>query len=276
MEFLKHFWLGLLSFGRAIPFMVKHRLYFYIVFPAFVMMLIYKGGEMLVGRQSISEVNTMSEILNYLTKLLVDISLGIILMTFAKFIVVMVLSPLLTYLSEKCENLLTGNRYDFNLEQFWRDIKRAIRIALRNIVRQYLMILPIYFLAWFFWNNPSNSPLMWLIFLISAYYYGFSFIDYINERRKLDVKSSIEFVRNTKGLAISIGGCYALIIYGPVDIGVIFSLKGYDALHASPSILTICYQLILWLLASAAPILGIIAATLAMNELGHLKPKADE
>jgi CysZ protein len=274
VEFFKHFWLGVRSFGKAIPFIIKHRLYFYILLPALIMILLYKGGEMLVGRQSFSEVNTISEILNYLTKLLIDISLGILLMTFAKFIVVIILSPLLTYLSERCDTLLTGNKYHFNLDQFWRDIQRAIRIALRNIVRQYLIILPIYFIAWLFWKNPTSSPVMFLVFLISSYYYGFSFIDYINERRKLDVKNSIQFVRKTSGLAISIGGCYAVLIFGPVDIGVIFSLKGYDPLNVSSSLLTIGYQLILWFLASAAPILGIVAATLAMYELGHLKSNA--
>jgi len=275
MEQLKHAWLGIRCFVQAIPFMFKHGLYFYIILPAAIMILVYKGGEFLAGRQSVYEVKTMSEIVWYVFRLLIDISLGIMLMTFAKFIVVIVLSPLLAYLSERCETILTGNTYTFNLEQFWKDIKRAMRLALRNIVRQYLIIIPLYIIAWLFWAESSQSPVMWIIFIVSSYYYGFSFIDYINERRKLDFKKSIVFVRSHKGLAVAIGGCYAFMIFGPVDLGVIFSLKGYDSMDMSGSIWSIFYHLILWLLASAAPILAIIAATLAMKELGYLKKRTE-
>lgn len=256
--------------------MIKHRLYFYILLPAVIMVMVYKGGELLVGRQSVSDVHTMSEILWYVLRLLIDITLGLMLMTFAKFIVVILLSPLLAYLSERCEKILTGNSYSFELEQFWRDIKRAIRLALRNMFRQYLIIIPLYIIAWLFWDNVTTSPIMWIIFLISSYFYGFSFIDYINERRKLDFHKSIVFVRSHKGLALAIGGCYALLIFGPVDLGVIFSLKGYDPLNVSHSILQFIFHLFFWIIASAAPILAIIAATLSMNELGFLKRRSEK
>lgn len=265
-----------MSFVKAVPFMLKHGLYFYIILPAAIMILVYKGGELIASRQPVSEAQTMSEIVWYVLGLLIDITLGIMLMTFAKFIVVIVLSPLLAYLSERCETILTGNSYAFNLEQFWKDIKRALRLALRNIVRQYLIIIPLYVFAWLFWEDSTKSPLTWCIFLVSSYYYGFSFIDYINERRKLDFKRSIAFVRSHKGLAVSIGGCYAFMIFGPVDLGVIFSLKGYDSMQVSNSILNIVVHLFLWLIASAAPILAIIASTLAMHELGYLKRKSDK
>ena len=271
MVLVKQFWLGIKSFMLAFPFMFRHGLYPYVAVPAAVMIMLYKGGEMLVGRQSFSEADNMSDILWYIVRLLIDIFFGLTLMTFAKFIVVIVLSPLLTYLSERCETILTGNKYHFSLEQFWNDIKRAIKLAFRNIIRQYIIIIPIYILAWLLWKDPLKSPLMWLVFIVSAYFYGFSFIDYLNERRKLDFKKSIKFVRDNKGLAVSIGGCYALMIFGPVDLGIIFSFKNYDPSAVLMSILDIFYHLILWILASSAPVLGIIAATLAMRDLGHLK-----
>ena len=272
----KHFYLGLNSFFRAVPFMLKHGLYLYIFVPAAIMILVYKGGELMASRQSVSEAQTMSEIVWYLLGLIIDVTLGIMLMTFAKFIVVIVLSPLLAYLSERCETILTGNAYKFNLEQFWKDIKRALRLAMRNILRQYLIIIPLYAIAWLFWKNAAESPIMWLIFLVSSYYYGFSFIDYINERRKLDFQKSITFVQEHKGLAISIGGMYALMIFGPVDLGIIFSLKGYDPTNLSGSVLQIGYHLILWVIASTAPILAIIATTIAMKELGYIKKKTEK
>jgi CysZ protein len=275
-QLFKQLTLGLSSFVKAVPFMLKHGLYFYIILPAAIMILVYKGGELIASRQTATEAQTMSEIICYVFGLLIDIAIGLMLMTFAKFIVVIVLSPLLAYLSERCETILTGNTYSFNLEQFWNDVKRALRLALRNIIRQYLIIIPLFIIAWLFWEDSTKSPVMWGIFLVSSYYYGFSFIDYINERRKLDFKKSIAFVRSHKGLAVSIGGCYAFMIFGPVDLGVIFSLKGYDPLEVTDSILRIGFHLFLWLIASAAPILAIIAATLAMHDLGYLKRKSDK
>jgi CysZ protein len=275
-EHFKHFFLGLNSFFRAVPFMLKHGLYLYIFVPAAIMILLYKGGELIASRQSVSEAQTMSEIVWYVLGLLIDVTLGIMLMTFAKFIVVIILSPLLAYLSERCETILTGNTYQFNLEQFWKDIKRAIRLAMRNILRQYLIIIPLYAIAWLFWKDATESPIMWLIFLVSSYYYGFSFIDYINERRKMDFQKSITFVQEHKGLAIAIGGMYALMIFGPVDLGIIFSLKGYDPMNMSGSFLKMGYHLILWVVASAAPVLAIIASTIAMKELGCIKKKTEK
>ena len=66
-----------------------------------------------------------------------------------------------------------------------------------------------------------------LLFFISSYYYGFSFMDYTAERRKLTVKESIHFVKQNKGLAIGNGLPFALALLIPV-IGV--SLSGFIAL----------------------------------------------
>jgi CysZ protein len=54
-----------------------------------------------------------------------------------------------------------------------------------------------------------------LLFFVSAYFYGFSFIDYYNERKRLSIKQSTEIVKKHKGLAISNGGVFALSLLVP-------------------------------------------------------------
>ena len=56
--------------------------------------------------------------------------------------------------------------------------------------------------------------------LVSSYFYGFSFIDYSNERNKLSVKESVQFVRKNKGLSVGLGMIFSICFYVPF-IGVI-------------------------------------------------------
>ena len=53
------------------------------------------------------------------------------------------------------------------------------------------------------------------LFIISAYFYGFAFIDYTNERRRLTVKQSVHFIRENKGMAVGNGVVFALAMFIP-------------------------------------------------------------
>ena len=92
-------------------------------------------------------------------------------MNFAKYLVVIILSPLLAHLSQKTEQILTGNKYRFNLEQLIKDIRRGIRIALRNLIRQYFFFLLIFLISFIGWEDPKSAPIFYLVFIISFYYY---------------------------------------------------------------------------------------------------------
>ena len=194
---------------------------------------------------------------------------GLTLMKFSKYIVVILLSPLFSVLSEKVEKELTGNKYPFSLRQILHDVKRGVRIALRNIMWEYIFLSLILMVTFFGWDNPKSSPIFYITYFIAFFYYGFSFIDYINERRRLDIDQSIHFMRNHRGLAIAIGSVYSLLILVPVDIAVMLDYSNF--LNAPFRTLgNSLLQLVLWFLASVSPILAIVAATLSMHELVDL------
>ena len=89
------------------------------------------------------------------------------------------------------------------------------------------MLIQLAFLIGFF--IISFIPIVgWLIsfvgnFLVASYFYGFAFIDYTNERNRLSLKQSIQFVRTNKWFAIGIGTIFALCFMVPLIGGIIAS-----------------------------------------------------
>ncbi len=269
MLFFKHFWLGLKSFAEAFRFIRDNRLYWYFLIPATLMLLIYKLGDWISHRTPTPNFDTMNGIVWHLIYLLFEISIALLLMKFAKYLVVILLSPLLSHLSQRCEKILTGNHYPFDMHLLIDDVKRGLRIAMRNLMWEYFFFLIILVVSYFGWEDPRSSPVFYLTFVIGFFYYGFSFIDYINERRRLNMDESIVFVRKHRGLAIAIGGIYSLLILVPVDLSTLFSFE-HIAEDPGMGILQLLLHLFLWACASIAPILAIVAATISMHRLVDL------
>lgn len=270
MKFIRNFFLGLRAYFKAIRFIIEHKFYWYLIAPAILMIIIYKIGASIKAHQVIPEADNMNEIIWYLVYLMIEISIAILLMKFAKYLVVVILSPLLSHLSMKTEKIITGNTYAFSFKQLIHDVKRAMRIVVRNLMWEYFFFVIIMVVSFLGWENPRSSPVFYLTFVIGFFYYGFAFLDYINERRRLDVDESIHFVRSNRGLAIAIGCVYSLLILVPVDLGALVDWSDFSA-DPMGRIGRFLFHLLLWILASAAPIVAIVAATLGMHDLVDLR-----
>lgn len=265
MRFLRNLIFGYKAYFKAFKFIHQNKLYWYFAIPAVLMLLIYKLGDMIRSRHIQVGADNMNEIVWYLIQVMLEITVAILLMKFAKYLVVVLLSPLLSALSMKTERILTGNTYPFEFKQLISDIKRAIRIVVRNLMWEYLIFVSILIVSYLIGGSEfSTSPLFYLTFLVGCFYYGFGFLDYINERRRLDMDQSIHFVRDHRGMTVAIGSVYSLLIFVPVDVGILFNWSNFE-------LLPFLKHLFLWLCASAAPILAIVAATIAMNDLVDLK-----
>lgn len=266
---IKNMIFGFKSYWKAIRFMIEHRFYWYLIIPAVLMLLIYYIGSLIQEHRFSPEVKTMNEITWYLVYLLIEISIAILLMKFSKYLVVTILSPLLAYVSEETERILTGNTYKWNLPQIISDIKRAWRIIIRNMMWEYFFFIIILLVSFLGWKDPESSPVFYLTFVIGFYYYGFSFIDYILERRRVSMDESIVFVRKNRGLATVIGAIYSIMILVPVDLEALFTFSTF-ATDFWGTLGRFSLNLFLWMCASTAPILAIVAATLAMHDLVDL------
>lgn len=270
MQFFRNFFFGMKSYAKAVKFMIEHKLYWYLIIPAILMIVIYQIGAMIKHHYIQPDVENMNEIVWHFIYVMLEISIAILLMKFAKYLVVIILSPLISHLSMKTEKILTGNTYPFEFKQLIQDVKRAMRIVVRNLMWEYFFFIIILVVSFLGWENPKSSPIFYLTFVIGFFYYGFAFIDYINERRRLNVDESIIFVRKHRGLAIAIGCVYSLLILVPVDVGAFFDWSNFSV-DPIAFIGRFLLHLLLWFCASTAPIIAIVASTIAMNDLVDLK-----
>ena len=140
---------------------------------------------------------------------------------FGGYLTIIFLSPVFTYLSEKTASILNGKIYNFNFTQFVNDIFRSILISVRNILVQLVMAFALFligFIPVIGWGISIFGNL-----LIVSYFYGFSFLDYTNERYQLSIKESVKTVRRKKGLAVGLGLVFYLCFFIPLLGGFISS-----------------------------------------------------
>ncbi len=270
MKFIRNFFFGMRSYYKAVKFIIEHKFYWYLIAPAILMIIIYKIGAMIQKDYVPPKAENMNEIVWYLIYLMLEIAIAILLMKFAKYLVVVILSPLISHLSMKTEKILTGNTYPWDFRQLVHDVKRAMRIVVRNLMWEYFFFVIIFVVSFLGWENPKSSPVFYLTFIIGFFYYGFAFLDYINERRRLNIDESIHFVRRNRGLAIAIGCVYSLLILVPLDLGALFNWSTFSE-EPMAVIGRFLLNLVLWICASAAPIVAVVASTIAMDDLVDLK-----
>lgn len=269
VRFFKDLFLGFRSAYRAGKFIIEHKLYWFMLIPAALMLLIYYIGSLILQHSVKIQADNMNEIIWYLIYLMLEISIAVLLMKFSKYLVIAILSPLISEISMKTEKILVGRTYPFSWRQLYHDIRRALRIIVRNMMWEYTFFLIIFLVSYLGWKDPVSSSIFYITFAIGFYYYGFGFMDYILERLRLDMDQSISFVRKHRGLAVAIGTIYSVLILVPVDIGALFDWSSFSA-DPINFLSRFFLHLLLWAMASAAPILAIVTATLAMHDLVDL------
>lgn len=141
-----------------------------------------------------------------------------------KYVILIVLSPLLAWLSEKTEKIVTNKDYPFDAAQFIKDIIRGVAISVRNMVLELLMISLVFFIGFFL---PMVAPFAGIVmFVISSYFMGFGLFDYYAERQKLSMGQSIRFMRNNRLKVTGLGIAYNLVSFIPFADWVIAPVNG--------------------------------------------------
>ncbi|HET9057120.1 MAG TPA: EI24 domain-containing protein [Chitinophagaceae bacterium] len=229
---LKELVIAIQSYLKAHQFILKHKLWKWILIPGIIYALMFASGMWLFWSSSTSAIEWLSDklgviqwlkesnnsFLNFLF-ILGSIIFRLILMFFYfslfKYLFLIVGSPVFAYLSEKTEAILEGKKYPFSFIQLLKDAKRGIKLAVRNALWQTVYILAILFLSVIpivGWITPV------IAFLVECYYYGFSMLDFSCERNKLSLSQSTDFISRHKGLAIG-NGIIFFLMHGIVFIG---------------------------------------------------------
>jgi CysZ protein len=222
---LKEIVIAIQSYRDAHRFIVKHKLWQWILIPGVIYAILFCIGIFLFGKSCSSAIEYLLNVSGLggwakasgqgWLKLLFFVGssmLWLILMLFYfslfKYLFLIIGSPLFAYLSEKTEAIMEGKDFPFSFAQLMKDAVRGIKLALRNTLWQTVYtvsILILSFIPLIGWFTPFFA------LLIECYYFGFSMLDYSCERNKLSPSQSIAFISRHKGLAIGNGIVFYLM-----------------------------------------------------------------
>ena len=218
------FFIALFNYFQAFGFLLKNHLWKYILIPGILslvmILIIVIAGFTFSGDLSIFLIENIfpSENNNTIIKILLNILVAVIIFVLGVLIyrpfALILLSPFLSSLSEKTENIIYGEAVKTLSSNFIKDLQRSIRINIR------------YFLFSSFYSLGAIAsgllPVIGAIisttflFLIQAYYGGSSLADIILERRGLSVKERLQFAKDQRALLIGSGAGFLLILLIPV------------------------------------------------------------
>ncbi|MDG1098223.1 MAG: EI24 domain-containing protein [Bacteroidia bacterium] len=256
---LRQWQAGFSAFFRATPFLFNNGMGWWYLVPVLLYFVLFLAAffgfsqwaspyieNWVASRLNISlvkeDINWWQSMRIFLTKSTIFLSGWIIklliislLSKIMKYAILIIMSPVLAYISEKTEAILTNGETPFDLVQFLKDVARGVFFALRSLTAELSITLGLGIIGFFI---PIVFPFIPLfIFIVNCFYIGVSLMDYVAERRKLSVRQSMVFMRKNKGTLIGVG-CMFNLIYQLPFIGIV-----------------------------VAPINGAVAAVLAQNKV---------
>ncbi len=244
---IQQFLLGVTHFVDATFYLFKKKLWHYYLWPIAVAILFYVSlfgfikmfsseiidlilGDRLPQDATIYKGNFkwLSFLKLITVKGILTVLSGIIIFLLStklsKYIVLILLAPMFSLLSEKIDELETGKTYPFNMIQLIKDVFRGVIIALRNLTIE-LLLIGVFTIVGLF-SGPLSILVVPILWIISAYFFGFSMMDYTCERKKLNIKESVNFVRKNRYFALGNGSMYFLLDLIPVLGMIIAPING--------------------------------------------------
>jgi CysZ protein len=253
MGFWSDFGKGVSSHIDGLKFISKHNLWHFFIYPVLILIVLFIAGYWSIlgladwvvdssldyfGWTDSGNMEEWTGILAVIGRLIVGIILKIfffiILTSYIKYIVLIICSPILALLSERCDEIINNKKYPFNFGQFIHDMLRGILVTLRNMAFETLIIIACLLIGWIPVIGLITVP---FLYIIAWYFLGFAMMDYTYERMRFTIGQGATFTRRHKGIAIGNGFVFSMILLLPF-IGVII-----------------------------APILSVVAATLAVLEV---------
>jgi CysZ protein len=271
-DFFTELWFGLTTYKDAWYFIKKHKMWWYFLIPILLFVGMYYLGYTFQNLQNTSKSTEQDGIFRsawlFFMRTLYWL-LALVIFNFMRYIIIIMISPLLSVVSERVERIITGNVYKFNLVQIIKDVKRTINLAIRNIIWEFGIIALIYAASYlvlyiFQVSFLAKYVATTLSMFVAFYYYGFGFIDYINERRRMNIQQSIDFVKKNRGFSVGLGMVFTVIFHYS---NILFKNIGEDVSGFWFFLLVVLIAVI----TAGIPIFTMVAATLGMHKLIDLK-----
>ena len=231
MSITKQIKIGLRGYSKASQLMFRRGFAKYLIFPLllnviflwlgldFITELSKDAKEFLINWMSLKEgsfwgAEYLGSAVKGIVSTLIYFLFLILFVYVGGYLIVILLSPVFSVISEKTEYKINTDTEDFpfNLKQFFKDILRGIRIAIRNMSIETGILIIVFIISFIPVIRFFGTIFM---FFISAYFFGFSYMDYTMERYKLNVKGSVKLMRKYKWTAITNGAVFAVFLIIP-------------------------------------------------------------
>src|SRR6185437_574613 len=236
------------SYFRAHNFIVKHKLWKWIIIPGIIYAILFAIGIYVFWQSSAhvidyffsktglkvwlqKEHDSWLRFIFIFGQLIFQLILMLFYFSWFKYLFLIIGSPVFAWLSEKTEAIISNTNYPFDFNKYLNDIRRGIQIALRNTLWQTVYFVTILFLSLvpiIGWASPV------LAIFVECYYFGFSMLDYTSERKGLSSSASIDFIGDHKGLAIG-NGMVFFIMHAILFVGWVIA-PGYAVVAATLSL----------------------------------------
>lgn len=200
------------------PFFIKYLLISGVLSLAVFLLLvglIYEWGDNLglAIASGVSGNNGISGVVSSVISVLSVLLLWLVIIFIFKYIILIVVAPVMSVLSERVESDITGEQVSSNLSisnQLYL-MARGVRIALSNLARELIITIGLLVASLIPGAAIITTP---LIFIVQAYYAGFGNLDLFMERH-FDRKDSRSFVSRHRGEAIANGSIFLLLLLIP-------------------------------------------------------------
>lgn len=242
--FRKDLGLGISTWFKAWKFVFDHNLLHYFLYPIAASILMGMGAIALI-KQGVDYAQSLitphleytplgdggfwSKILQFLSDIrgyAIAAALWIIFLYIYKkahkYLLLAIMSPMMALLSERTDEILTGKTYPFDGQQFVRDVMRGIALAFRNFFLETLIGIGLWVVSLIltYFTGGIGAVLLPVTaiagFLVSAYFYGFTTMDYTNERKRRSIGESIKYIRARRGIALGNGGVFYVVMMLPI------------------------------------------------------------
>ncbi len=226
---LKEFFFTLWSYLSVLRFIVNRRIIYlflslallsigwgYLVFHI-EYIVIKKGIEALLEYSGVLDITILNYFQRFLSSLFSSIlALFLAIFTF-RYSFYILFSPWLSLLSLRLERLLIKMHIEQDMDSivelnFWNSVWRSIKLNTRMLIQEIKLLLLFFAVSLI----PGVGVFGVVgIFLVQAWFAGFSNLDFALERT-LNFKQSISFAKRSPGILLAIGIPFVLMIGIPV------------------------------------------------------------
>jgi CysZ protein len=230
--------IGFQSWAKSWSYISEHRLWYYFLYPIALSILMGMGiyafvdeAVELISQRIFPEIQSRTgddsawsmivAMMFQVSKLILYILLFYTMWRVNKYLMLALMSPLLSLLVSRILKIETGVESAFQWKAFLHGIWRGSLMAIRNLVLELSLV----YLLWIidlgvsFFLPPAAiiiSPICLVAsFLISAYFYGLSMLDYSLEQQGFSALKSSRWIWKHKGLALSNGFVFSLLFSLP-------------------------------------------------------------